>query len=219
MTSNKETRNDIFTVCELLKKAYLDAVSPSNIIKGFSRSGIWNNYMRGPDIDSIRPIEYTSQGNSLVLLSEVCSTRSRTVIVESGDESRIRIESAKQLYNVFLAKSEKLVSDGTIEVNGTVCVTTKSGATLTSENVIAALKAAEERKKAEESRKMAAAEKRQRQRAERELASIAKKRKMEEMEEAVLQKLKCERARRRTKLLETRSLRREKTRRRVSQIQ
>lgn len=215
--TRKDTRNDVFTICELLKKSYYDALTPVNIMKGFRRSGLWSEEKRGPDMDQIRSIEYTSPGSG-ELLAEGSATRSRTAIVGSSDEPHMRIENARQLYNVFLSKAEKLVSDGTIEVNGTVCVTTKSGATLTSDNVIAALKAADDRKRESETRKKTAAVERVRRRAEREAEEAAKRRRRSEREEEALQKLKAQRAQRQENARQSRRSRRERTRRRIEQI-
>ncbi len=50
-----------------------------------------------------------------------------------------RVRTSKELYDLYLRQSEKLCSDGTVEENGTITVTNKHGASLSSENVIAAL--------------------------------------------------------------------------------
>ncbi len=71
----------------------------------------------------------------------------------------------KQLYDLFLTKSEELCSEGSVVLeSGTIKVTTRSGATLTSDNVLSALQEAEKEKQSEAAAKAAAAEKRKRRR-------------------------------------------------------
>ena len=73
--------------------------------------------------------------------------RSRAPFIESSAEPAFRVENAKQPYKLFLTQAEKLVSDGTVVDKGTLKLTTKSGATQTSDNELAALHDVEERKK------------------------------------------------------------------------
>lgn len=106
------------------------------------RSGLWSDQTDGSDMSQKAPTGFTSPSNNTSLLSEVTVTRSRASLADSRDTLRIWIESAKQLYTVFLRKADKLLLDGSVKVNGSVSVTTQSGATLTRDNVIAALKRA-----------------------------------------------------------------------------
>eukprot|EP00171_Calliarthron_tuberculosum_P015723 IDg15723t1 len=98
------------------------------------------------------------------MLIDCTITRSRTAIVEASDEPRVRIENAKQLYALFLLNSEKLCSGGTVEENVTLKVNTTNGATLTSGNVIAAVREIDERKRQEAVRKEAAVNAREQRR-------------------------------------------------------
>lgn len=214
VTSRKDARNDVFTICELLSLAYYDAVTAPNIINGFSRSGLWCAKARGPDMSRIREVEYTSSdvGN---ISSESTITRSRTSLVESSDAPNIRIENARQLYELFLRNAEKLCSDGTVEENGTVKVTTKSGATLTSDNVIAAVRATDERKRIESERKEASAISREIRRTERVREQESKKRQRDEREEVSLQKIKQARLHRCEQAVASRAKRRQCARERA----
>lgn len=71
-------------------------------------------------------------------LSEVTHTRGVMSLMRS--ESSNQIINCKeiycQLYDLFMRQSDQLCSGGTITTNGTVQVSTQTGATLTSENVI-----------------------------------------------------------------------------------
>eukprot|EP00171_Calliarthron_tuberculosum_P000060 IDg60t1 len=197
-----------FTICELLRLAYYDAVTASNIINGFARSGLWCAATRGPDMTRIRPVEYTASGDADSYPSNRTTTRSRTALVQSSDQPRVRVETANQLYALFLRNAEQLCSDGTVEENGTVKVTTRSGATLTSDNVVAAVRAADERRKEEIARKEAAASAREARRAAREQEEASKKRRRDEREEENLQKLKQARIANRERAASSRGRRR-----------
>eukprot|EP00171_Calliarthron_tuberculosum_P015722 IDg15722t1 len=166
VTTRRDARNDIFTICELLQLAYYDAVSVTNIIAGSSRFGLWCAETRGPDMSRIRAVEYTS-GEVNSMLSDCTMTRSRMAIAEASDEPRVHIENSKQRYALFLRNAEKIFSYGTVEENGTVKVTTRSSATLTSDNVNVAVRAADERKRSNAVREEAAASAQEQRRAER----------------------------------------------------
>lgn len=58
------------------------------------------------------------------------------------------------MYNLYLSKAALLVSNGRVADNGTIRVTTESGATPTIDNVLAVLKAQEERKFQTEKKKV-----------------------------------------------------------------
>lgn len=59
ITSSKDPRNDIYTVCELLCTAYHLSVTGQNAIGGFRRSGLWYSTARGSDSTQIRSEDFT----------------------------------------------------------------------------------------------------------------------------------------------------------------
>eukprot|EP00171_Calliarthron_tuberculosum_P005363 IDg5363t1 len=226
VTSRKDARNDIFTVCELLTDAYQQTVTATNIIGGFRRSGLWDQSVRGPNPDRIRAEDFTSSVISESTVSRLPSTRRTVSISDSTCPPECRIERYKQLYNLFLSNAEELCSDGTVVTEtGTIKVTTRSGATLTSDNVLTALQAAERKKEQEASRKVAAAEHRVRRKAVAEVRQRAKlaeqqhrQRVRDDAEEAELQQRKGNRASLRRRLDETRDSRRERAKRRCTSL-
>ena len=200
ITTTTDTRNDIFTVCELLKQAYHHSLTAGNIMGGFRRSGLWCPRLGGPDPEQIRGTDFTSSIVRPTILDTMPSTRSTTSMLESSDAPAARVHTYKQLYNLYLERSRALCSDGTITETGTVRVCTTSGATLTSDNVIEALRVAQAKKKAEAQRKAAAEVDRQQRRVDREVSKREKEKarterdkKAAEKEESALQLLKTER--------------------------
>lgn len=202
ITSKRNVRNDIFTICELLSKAYHMSVTSSNVMGGFRRSGLWVQEKRGPDPSQIRAEDFTSSAISNDILEGVTATRSRTTIMETSSTAHSRVENYQQLCALFLTRAEELCSDGAIVLDsGTIKVSTKSGATLTSDNVIAALQHAEEKKEQERQRKKTAAIEKEKRQAARDLALAAKRSAQKEREkrnadkeEVELLKLKARRA-------------------------
>ena len=112
---------------------------------------------------------------------------------------------------------DRLTSDGAVTENGTVKVVTMSGASLTSDNVINALRDREAKQIAQREQRAAAQLQREERATQRELAQaqaqekreIARK-KAEEKEEAELQRLRSRRKSSYQRLAETRELRRKK---------
>lgn len=92
------------------------------------------------DINQVRSLDLSSGTISYERLSIHPSTRSITAITDSSVNTQTRIQNAHQLYFVFLKHAEKRLSDGTIIENGTVKVSNTSGATLTTANVLSALR-------------------------------------------------------------------------------
>lgn len=143
--SKHETSNDIFTISESLCKAYQKCVVAHNIIGGFDGSGLW-----GKDEKDVDPTKITEQHfNSYFLSEETVSalppTRRSQAIVMNSDDNHQQIETFQELHKLFLRNAEALVSDGIVEESGKIYVSTASGATLTSDNVLVALRAREER--------------------------------------------------------------------------
>ena len=66
------------------------------------------------------------------------ATRHQSAVREAYDSPPQRIETAKQLYAIFVAGAKSLPSDSTMAENGFVRVCIKHDAPLTSDTVIAA---------------------------------------------------------------------------------
>lgn len=100
------------------------------------------------DIDKILQTDHTLTTITVSCIEFPPSSRRYKSIVESSDSpfSSALIEKAQQIYNLFCERSDHLVSDGTVEENGTVHVSAATGATLTSEKVLNDLKNREQRR-------------------------------------------------------------------------
>ena len=96
------TRNDIFTVCDLLTKAYFSAVNAQNIIGGFAGSGMWVQRLRSPDPNLIKPTAFTSSFVSSATLDGIKVTRAKASLIESSDSPNTKVTNYKQLYELFL---------------------------------------------------------------------------------------------------------------------
>lgn len=185
--TSKSARNDVFTICELLTRAYHQSVVATNIISGFERTGLWVSANRGPDPSKIRAEDLTSSEVNATELNTFPSTRSVTSIVESSGNRESKIENYRQLYELFSKRAEQLRSDGAIVLeNGTVKVSTTTGASLTSDNVISALKAVHERKEKEALEKQKRTELKEKRKAERALELARQEVRRSEAEERAL---------------------------------
>jgi hypothetical protein len=123
------------------------------------------------------------------------------------------------LFEAYKKKAALLVSDGVVEDGGTIKVTTRTGATLTSANTLRALKLRQAKKNEDEAAKVAAEPKREATKVDREkhVAEVAtRKRRREEKKEAgaeaELQKLRAVRQASRSRLDFTRTERRRRRR-------
>ena len=106
IASKKDAFNDVLKICELLCKSYHESVTATNIIGGFSGSGLWCANKCGLDIEQIRDISYISPNSPSCSLTEGSVTRSRVASIESSAESAVRVENAKQLYKLFRNKQK-----------------------------------------------------------------------------------------------------------------
>lgn len=209
VVSNRRSRNDIFTLCELLKNAFHEGVTASNIIGGFRGSGLWCDEKRGPDQSRISPTSYTapaSPSSAQMLGPETRAQEQRRQIV---DESTQRVDTAKKLYALYLSKASELLSDGTVVENGLVRVSTTRGAILTSDSVIQAAKNAAARKARAIQEKAEKSAQRERRRIERAVEAARKAEDAEKREETALLRMKDRRHRVRAMLKTTRAARRE----------
>lgn len=105
-------------------------------------------------MSQIREIEYTSSQIGTIFSGRII-TRSRSSVVETSYNPWMRVDNGKQSYDLFLRNAEKLCPDRVVQENGTLRVTTKSGATLTNKNIVTALRAADELKCLQNQRKEA----------------------------------------------------------------
>lgn len=74
--------------------------------------------------------------------------RARSALVEFQDASNTRVQTFRQIYELFLSKAEKIFSDGTVTEEGPVRASKTQGATLTSGRVIQTAKQVAEKKAA-----------------------------------------------------------------------
>lgn len=125
VSTDKITRNDIFSICNLLANVHHSAVTPRNIISGFSGTGIWNSDIRDIDPSKIKPESFTSAEVRQECLDGIPGTRSVTAVVESSDNPSHREITMERLCELFKKKSSDLISDGVITENGTVKVCTR----------------------------------------------------------------------------------------------
>lgn len=80
MFTNRDSRNDLFTVFELLCTAYTESVISRNIISGFGKSFLWNSAKHDIEIDQVSQASFTSSSISEDSLSKLSSTRSKNLV-------------------------------------------------------------------------------------------------------------------------------------------
>lgn len=170
VTTTNDARNDIFTVCELLRDAYHTVLIPRNVIAGFRVTGIWNEDTRSCDPNIIRAEDLTSSTVRPQCLEGLQTTRSVMSIVETSNQPGKRLETCLELCALFKQRAAQLTSDGVVEKHGTIQVSTTSGATLTSSKVLSALREREIRQQARQQAREAAQELRETRACERQKA-------------------------------------------------
>lgn len=136
VSSTKDTRNNIFTICKILCKAYRKYVIAPNVITGFRRTSLWNNEKKDCDPEQIRPEDFMPSTVRPECLSAARMTRNVQSILYCCNNPQQRIETHRQLVNLFKKRQEELVSDGIIVENGTVALSQTTGATFTSDKAI-----------------------------------------------------------------------------------
>lgn len=154
VTAARSDRSDIFAICELLKKAYNSSVNADNTIAGFKKALIWCDERRVVDMEKITSNDLTAPYISSECLSSLAQKRAVPLIVESSYTLETGIQNAQHLFQLFLNRFEKLLSHETVARNGTVRVTTTSGMTLTSANVLAALQEEEDKRATEQEQRV-----------------------------------------------------------------
>ena len=122
-----ERSNDCFTLCDMLHKAYAEAVTYKNIVNGFSACGLWSLRGGGVDETVINASDLTNRGPN-----------------ENGDECYTRY---KDLVNDFMKSRDVLRSDGPNIINGHL--NTTSGALCNREDLLRDLQRRETERAAE----------------------------------------------------------------------
>lgn len=90
--------------------------------------------------------KFTSTSLSNDTRSILTGTRSSSSVIENSSDPEEQIQNYKELHRLFLEHSKELLSYGVVEQSGSTSISTTSGATITSENFVAALKARDERR-------------------------------------------------------------------------
>ncbi len=135
ISTRRDLKNDMFLIAEMVTKSYDHSLSMENIKSGFKKSGIWPL-----DVEialqrrDLRNVEGTENGLN-------------TTSTEDNSDAHTRqsfLSRHKELLNAFRHRHGVWDSDGLLP--GTAHVTTASGATITSDNILAALRAQEEEK-------------------------------------------------------------------------
>lgn len=144
------TTNDKFTFCEVLVYAFQTLVTGTNAIGGFQKIISWSQSFCSVDAMMIKEKEFISSAvtaNYGADLSEVMHTRSVRSLMRTvrSNQSTDHIEAYHQLHSLFLRQSDQLCSDSIVVINCTTQVSRETGATLTSENGINALRSRDER--------------------------------------------------------------------------
>jgi cell division protein ZapA (FtsZ GTPase activity inhibitor) len=184
---NSELNNNLYTFCEFLSKAYFKSLTKSNIVSGFKRTGVWNDALRGPDSSVLKDADFTA--NTSNRASDSFS------LVESR-EGVEPIEHYRALINHLSSRARYLLLDGVVHDSGTIAITTKAGATLTSVNVLECLRSKQEKRRQKEQEKEERAERtvqrktlQQREREEKARAAAGRVARQRDAEEAALRAL------------------------------
>ena len=98
ITHKKGQRNDVFTLCELVYKAYREALTQDNIINGFDACGIWSVRGGGANANAIKACDISNIG-------------------DNADEEEA-FANYMDLYKSFVNSRDILKSDGPIFKNG-----------------------------------------------------------------------------------------------------
>ena len=147
ISTRRDLTNDVFVIAEMITKAYDHSLTMANVKSGFASAGIW-------------PLDEERVLRRHVLRSNASSGRGMepgTTSVHDSSDTQVRqefLDRHKDLVTTFRRRVGALEADGLVP--GTHYVTTKSGATMTSDNVLEALRIQEESKKEKDSAKTAA---------------------------------------------------------------
>lgn len=110
-------------------------------MSGFRGKGIWNNEIQHVYPRKVRFQSFTSSEVRLECLKGVSTTRSVTTIMDSSDDPQLGKVTMERICELLNQKSSQLVSDGILTENGTAKVSTRTGGTMNSENVLSTLRA------------------------------------------------------------------------------
>lgn len=150
-----ERSNDCFTLCEMVHKAYMQSVTYTNIVNGFSACGLWSKFGGGVDPSVITASDLTNRD-----------------VDETGEQCYTRYQD---LLKDFAASRDILKSDGPNLVNGHI--NSKTGVLCHREDLLAELKAREDERAAERLAREQREKEREQRRSERaEAARVAEER-------------------------------------------
>ena len=110
---------------------------------------MWTQHLRSCDISQIEDTDFTSSRVSTSLLKKSVVTRNLKRVFDLQSLSS-RIHTFQELHKPYMRESDQLTLDATLDNERTIHVTAGTGATLTNANVIAELRAKDERKRQKE---------------------------------------------------------------------
>ena len=149
----------------MLKKAYYTALTPRNISRGFLKCGIWSEARNGADPYVIQESDFSN--------------------FTAHETPKTPLKGYQGFLKHFKSRSRQLMSDGVIESSG--IITTKSGATITCQNVLYCVKIREEKnaedQQKREDRKRKAEERKREREAKNQEKELRRKRKAREIAE------------------------------------
>lgn len=131
--TNRGRNNDIYTLCEIITKAYEESLSSSIIRHGFAGCGLWVDQMQNYDATVIKKKDILN-----------------CVGYESREDA---FKDYKDIMNFFKAARRELQSDALVLDKGVL--NTKAGALLTDKEVMDALRIRAEEQKSKELEKEA----------------------------------------------------------------
>lgn len=123
-----------------------------NAIGDFKQSGSWASAVRDCDPSQIRAEDFTSSALDPSCLFTLPATRSVSSISKNSSMA-LRIEKYNQLIDPFSRRSGELILDYIVDEGGSISISTTSGATLTLNNVLDALRKRQEHNALREKRR------------------------------------------------------------------
>ncbi|PXF46856.1 Pogo transposable element with KRAB domain [Gracilariopsis chorda] len=150
LCAQDDSRNDVYTICDLLTKAYIRAVTYNNIVKGFEACGLWDPNKQTANPDVIKKTDIANIG--------------------TASFQEVAHENYLALVKDYVENRNMLRSDGEVVENGTLVTT--AGALLTTRVVLDRLKAKELEKRAKIVERAARAAEAEARREQREQESV-----------------------------------------------
>ena len=153
-----EKKFDVFAIAEIVKRSYDTALTRSNIISGFSKTGLWCIKRKGVDSSVVKNITLTAPVSSsyknlthpMNLVSGVHELQPKHF------RQTARMLDYRALIQSFRKNKRSLLTNGTVEEHGTVRIVSTHGVVLTNDSVLEALRAEDIRKQKKTDLKVAA---------------------------------------------------------------